>query len=187
MSSSNTRQFLPKTAIHLLPSWGCPPGKAGPTSSFALWQRMVGQIPRTPPWAQIWRSSGELWCRCSWAVRLLRPPAADTTKPGRGQCQILLLGTRAGLKASCCLQFWGKKLSRILFPLLDPQAHFCGVKSHFPVLRMLHFPLLLLERPTKTNGENNWLNRKRWNLLPTKCWEKGQSKHFFWVPFNNLS
>lgn len=49
----------------------------------------------------------------------------------------------------------GKRPSRILFPLLDPQAHFCGVKSYFPVLRMLHFPLLLFERPTKTNGENN--------------------------------
>lgn len=81
----------------------------------------------------------------------------------------------------------GKRLSRILFPLLDPQAHFCGVKSYFPVLRMLHFPLLLFERPTKTNGENNWLNRKQWNLQPTKCWETGQSKQFFWVIFNNLS
>lgn len=116
-------------------------------------------------------------------VLLLLFPAHLTHRPLQASVHVEAENTGRGrevrLRASCCWQLQGKRAFRILFPLLDPQAHFCGVKSHFPVLRRLHFPLLLFERPMKTNGENNWLNRKQWNLLSTKHWEKVQSKHLW--------
>lgn len=159
----------------------CSPEQARPNRShFALWQLEVGQILCPASQTEIWEQFSWievpvlLWHRGAHPPRGATPSLAKASaKPGSDRSH----GRLKNQTAVCSSE--GKRPSRILFPLLDPQAHFCGVKSYFPVLRMLHFPLLLFERPTKTNGENNWLNRKQWNLQPTKCWEKGQSKQFF--------
>lgn len=157
------RQFLPKRANHLFLSLGCSPGQAGPNSScFPLWQQTVsqslhpGSTSTNSELIQVNTSEG---AAVAWRSPPTPPPPRASTKPGKGKCQSLCsapgLGPRAGLNASCCLLFCRKRPSRLLFPPLHPQAHFCGVKSHFPVLRMLHFPLLQFESPTKTKGQNN--------------------------------
>jgi len=157
MSSPNAGQFLPKTAVHLFLPSGCSRGQAGPNGCpFALRQQTVGQILAPSP------SFGVIWVNLvpgPLRRRGARPPTGANAKPGTGEGRIVLPGTRAAatglLESKLLFAVPREKPSRIRLPLLHPQAHFCGVKSHFPVLRMLHFPSLLFERPTKTNGENN--------------------------------
>lgn len=148
MSSPDTRRFLPQTAIHLhlvlrMFSW------AGTAKQVPLYALAAGSGPNPVPCFPN-RNEGviQLNFGARAAVARRSPPAQrGHSKPGKGKRQTRLLSTWTGAT--------GRLKSKLLFAVLRekgrlryyshswiPQAHFCGVKSYFPVLRMLHFSLV---------------------------------------------